>query len=156
LPRAVKTTVTEMTMITFPNESAEYRTARETLLQKEIELRRAMEDVAVARRALPPGGLVPEDYVFDGLDADGKPARIKLSELFSPGKDTLIVYSMMFPRHPQETRDVATSGGTAKLARADQPCPSCTALLASSTAPSAISRPPASISRLWAIPRLKT
>jgi predicted dithiol-disulfide oxidoreductase (DUF899 family) len=119
----------EMTMITFPNESAEYRAARETLLQKEIELRRAMEDVAVARRALPPGGLVPEDYVFDGLGADGKPARIKLSELFSPGKDTLIVYSMMFPRHPQETRDVATSGGTAKLARADQPCPSCTALL---------------------------
>ncbi|TIT43020.1 MAG: DUF899 domain-containing protein, partial [Mesorhizobium sp.] len=88
-----------------------------------------MEDVAVARRALPPGGLVPEDYVFDGLGADGKPARIKLSELFSPGKDTLIVYSMMFPRHPQETRDVATSGGTAKLARPDQPCPSCTALL---------------------------
>lgn len=69
-------------MITFPNESAEYRAARETLLQKEIELRRAMEDVAVARRGLPPGGLVPQDYVFDGLGADGKPARIKLSELF--------------------------------------------------------------------------
>ncbi|MER9442955.1 DUF899 family protein [Mesorhizobium sp. M0340] len=116
-------------MITFPNESQEYRIAREKLLQQEIELRRAMEDVAVARRALPPGGLVPQDYVFDGLGPDGKPARVKLSELFAPGKDTLIVYSMMFPRHPQETRDVATSGGTAKLPRPDQPCPSCTALL---------------------------
>src|SRR5882757_5996245 len=87
----------EMTMITFPNESSEYRAVREKLLRKEIELRRAMEDVAVARRALPQGGLVPEDYVFDGLGADGKPARVKLSELFSPGKDSLIVYSMMFP-----------------------------------------------------------
>ncbi|MER9672812.1 DUF899 family protein [Mesorhizobium sp. M0208] len=116
-------------MISFPNESQEYRAAREKLLQQEIELRRAMEDVAVARRALPTGGLVPQDYVFDGLGTDGKPARIKLSELFAPGKDTLIVYSMMFPRHPQETRDVATSGGTAKLPRPDQPCPSCTALL---------------------------
>ncbi|MBZ9978157.1 DUF899 family protein [Mesorhizobium sp. BR-1-1-10] len=116
-------------MITFPNESARYRTAREKLLNKEIELRRAMEAVAEARRALPPGGLVPQDYVFDGLDAAGKPARIKLSELFTPGKNTLILYNMMFPRHPRETRDVATSGGTAKLARPDQPCPSCTALL---------------------------
>ena len=116
-------------MITFPNESARYRTAREKLLQREIELRRAMEAVAVARRALPPGGLVPQDYVFDGLDADGRPARIKLSELFEPGKDSLLLYNMMFPRHPQETRDVAASGETAKLARKDQPCPSCTALL---------------------------
>jgi predicted dithiol-disulfide oxidoreductase (DUF899 family) len=40
---------------TFPGESAEYRAARERLLVREIELRRAMEDVAVARRALPPG-----------------------------------------------------------------------------------------------------
>ena len=116
-------------MITFPNESARYRTAREKLLQKEIQLRRAMEDVAVARRALPPGGLVPQDYVFDGLGPDGQPARTKLSELFAPGKGSLILYNMMFPRHPRDTRAVATSGGTAKLARLDQPCPSCVALL---------------------------
>ncbi|BCH00552.1 DUF899 domain-containing protein [Mesorhizobium loti] len=116
-------------MITFPNESAKYRTAREKLLKKEIELRRAMEAVAEARRALPPGGLIRQDYVFDALGADGRPAKTKLSELFAPGKDSLILYQMMFPRHPQETRDVAASGGTAKLARPDQPCPSCTALL---------------------------
>ena len=116
-------------MITFPNESAKYRTAREKLLRKEIELRRVMEEVAEARRALPPGGLIRQDYEFDGLDAEGRPATIKLSELFAPGKDSLILYNMMFPRHPQEKRDVATGGGTAKLARQDQPCPSCTALL---------------------------
>jgi len=116
-------------MITFPNESAKYRTAREKLLGKEIELRRAMEAVAEARRALPPGGLVLQDYVFDGLDGEGGPAKVKLSELFAPGKDSLILYQMMFPRHPQETREVATGGETAKLPRQDQPCPSCTALL---------------------------
>ena len=90
--------------IGFPDEFTQYRKARNTLLDAEIKLRRAMEAVAEARRALPPGGLVPEDYVFDGLGADGWPARIKLSELFVPGKDTLIVYNMMFPRHPKDDR----------------------------------------------------
>ena len=50
--------------VRFPGESAEYRTARDRLLEREIELRRAMEAAAAARRALPPGGAVPEDYVF--------------------------------------------------------------------------------------------
>ncbi|MDQ3428091.1 MAG: DUF899 family protein [Gemmatimonadota bacterium] len=36
--------------ITLPGESPEYRAARDDLLAKEIELRRAMEAVAVARR----------------------------------------------------------------------------------------------------------
>ncbi|TIW18874.1 MAG: DUF899 domain-containing protein, partial [Mesorhizobium sp.] len=82
-------------MITFPNESAKYRAARETLLQKEIELRRAMEAVAAARRALPPGGLVAQDYVFDGLDGEGKATRVGLSDLFQPGKGSLNLYQMM-------------------------------------------------------------
>ena len=46
-------------MITFPGETTEYRAARERLLEQEIELRRSMEAVAAARRALPPGGPVP-------------------------------------------------------------------------------------------------
>ena len=50
--------------VTFPGESKEYRAARERLLEQEIELRRAMEAVAVARRELPRGGVAPEDYVF--------------------------------------------------------------------------------------------
>jgi predicted dithiol-disulfide oxidoreductase (DUF899 family) len=65
--------------IRFPGESAEYRTARDRLLEREIELRRAMEAVAVARRALPPGGTVSEDYVFEAAAADGKVSRVRLS-----------------------------------------------------------------------------
>ena len=52
--------------ITFPGESADYRAARDRLLEQEIELRRATEAVAAARRALPPGGVVPQDYLFSG------------------------------------------------------------------------------------------
>src|SRR5262245_56354247 len=54
--------------VTFPAESPEYRRARDALLEQEIALRRQTEAVAALRRALPPGGLVPEDYVFDGID----------------------------------------------------------------------------------------
>ena len=115
--------------VSFPGESVEYRAARERLLQEEIALRRAMEAVAVARRELPPGGLVPEDYVFDGLGEDGKPVKVKLSELFAPGKDSLVIYNFMFPRMPQDERDRPTEGVTAALKREDGPCPSCTALL---------------------------
>ena len=57
--------------VAFPGESAEYRAARDRLLEQEIELRRAMEAVAASRRALPPGGPVPEDYVFHGPGTDG-------------------------------------------------------------------------------------
>ena len=40
--------------LTFPAESDAYRAARAALFDKEIALRRAIEDVAQARRALPP------------------------------------------------------------------------------------------------------
>jgi predicted dithiol-disulfide oxidoreductase (DUF899 family) len=53
--------------VAFPGESAEYRAARDRLLEHEIELRCAMEAVAAARRELPPGGEIPQDYVFRGL-----------------------------------------------------------------------------------------
>jgi predicted dithiol-disulfide oxidoreductase (DUF899 family) len=99
--------------MTFPGESAEYRAARDRLLEQETELRRATEAVAAARRALPPGGAVAQDYVFQGAGADGAAIDVKLSELFAPGKDTLIIYSFMFPRAPDE----------------DLPCPSCTQFL---------------------------
>ena len=42
--------------VRFPNESGEYREARDALLAEEIELRRHIERVAEQRRALPPGG----------------------------------------------------------------------------------------------------
>jgi predicted dithiol-disulfide oxidoreductase (DUF899 family) len=115
--------------LTFPGESPEYRAARNHLLEQEISLRRAMESVAAARRNLPPGGLIPEDYVFDGLDATGSPAKIKLSQLFAPGKDTLVIYNFMFPRFPDDPRPGASNGATAQLKREEQPCPSCTAFI---------------------------
>src|SRR3954447_22623288 len=96
--------------ITFPGESAEYRAARDRLLDEEIQLRRAMEDVAAARRALPPGGVVAEDYVCDD---------VRFSELFAPGKDSLLIYSLMFPRDPGDDRPGPRDG----------PCPSRVALL---------------------------
>ena len=95
----------------FPNESEAYRRARNTLLDEEIKLRRQIERVAAQRRALPPGGELAEDYVFDEAAAQRKPVKVKLSELFAPGKDTLAIYSFMFG--PERER----------------PCPGCTHFL---------------------------
>jgi predicted dithiol-disulfide oxidoreductase (DUF899 family) len=113
----------------FPGESAEYREARDRLLNQEVELRRAMERVAAARRELPPGGVVAEDYVFQAAGADGASTRVRLSELFAPGKDSLLIYSFMFPRDPGDDRPGAAAGQTALLPLVEGPCPSCTALL---------------------------
>src|SRR6266540_353314 len=115
--------------IEFPGESAEYRAARGRLLEQEIELRRAMEAVAAARRELPLGGAVPEDYVFQGAHEDGIPTDVRLSELFVPGKDSLVIYSFMFPRDPGDERPGPAAGRTALLPLAEGPCPSCVALL---------------------------
>ncbi len=74
----------------FRGESDDYRTARDELLHTEIELRRHIEAVAAARRALPPGGPLAEDYAFDGTDGP-----VRLSELFDDAKNTLVLYSLM-------------------------------------------------------------
>jgi predicted dithiol-disulfide oxidoreductase (DUF899 family) len=111
--------MTEYTNLAFPGESAEYREARERLLEQEIELRRAMEEVAAARRRLPPGGPVPEDYVFQGAGEDGVPTDVRMSELFAPGRDSLVIYSFMFPRDPGDKRPGPKDG----------PCSSCTEFL---------------------------
>ncbi|WP_144141479.1 DUF899 family protein [Paraburkholderia sp. BCC1884] len=89
----------------FPGESEAYRSARNDLLAEEIELRRHIERVAAQRRALPPGGAVPEDYRFEGEDGP-----VTLSAMFGR-HDTLVTYNWMFG--PQRTR----------------PCPMCTSLL---------------------------
>jgi predicted dithiol-disulfide oxidoreductase (DUF899 family) len=115
--------------ITIPGESPEYREARNRLLEKEIELRRAVTAVAEARSELPPGGPIPEDYVFDGLGPDGKPAKVKLSELFAPGKDSLLIYHFMFPRYPKDDRAPPKEGATAQLRPEEGPCPSCSAYI---------------------------
>jgi predicted dithiol-disulfide oxidoreductase (DUF899 family) len=115
--------------VAIPGESAEYRRARDRLLEQEIELRRATEAVAAARRELPPGGVVLEDYVFQGEGADGKPNDVQLSELFASGKDSLVIYSFMFPRDPGDERPGPRSGQTAQLPLKEGPCPSCVALI---------------------------
>jgi predicted dithiol-disulfide oxidoreductase (DUF899 family) len=102
--------------IAFPGESAEYRAARNRLLVQEID-------------RLPPGGAVPKDYMFHTQATDGGPAEIRLSELFAPGKDSLLIYSMMFPRAGDDARPGPRGGQTALLPLAEGPCPSCTAFL---------------------------
>ena len=99
-----------MPHLSYPNESAEYRAARNALLVEEIKLRAQIEAVAAKRRALPPGGALKQDYVFERIGANQRPEPVKLSELFG-AHDTLILYSFMFG--PE--RDV--------------PCPGCTHLL---------------------------
>jgi predicted dithiol-disulfide oxidoreductase (DUF899 family) len=94
--------------IRHPNESEEYRRARQELLVEEIELRRHVERVAALRRRLPPGGEVPDDYRFAGEDG----REVTLSELFG-GHDTLIIYSYMFG------------------SQREAPCPMCTSLMGS-------------------------
>jgi predicted dithiol-disulfide oxidoreductase (DUF899 family) len=91
----------------YPNESSGYRAARNALLTEEIELRRHIERVAAQRRALPAGGEIPKDFQFVS-----EMGPIGLSELFG-GKDTLMVYSMMFGPQRQA------------------PCPMCTSFLSS-------------------------
>lgn len=99
----------------LPGESEAYRAARDALLAAEIELRRKIEEVAQFRRKLPLGGKLKEDYVF----AEGAPdlsdrrsvRQTRFSELFAAGRDSLIVYSFMYPPD------------------AETPCPMCTAIL---------------------------
>jgi predicted dithiol-disulfide oxidoreductase (DUF899 family) len=100
--------------------------ARDQLLGAEIELRRATERVAAQRRALPLGGAVPADYVFEEATDGGE---VKFSELFAPGKDTLVIYSFMFPRYSGDSRPGPTTGETARLPVTETPCPSCTSIL---------------------------
>ena len=82
--------------VRFPNESAEYRHARDELLAEEIELRRHIERVAAQRRALPPGGTVSKNYAFVGENGP-----VSFSALFGD-KQTLAVYSYMYgPKRAQ-------------------------------------------------------
>jgi predicted dithiol-disulfide oxidoreductase (DUF899 family) len=80
----------------LPNETSAYRTARDTLLTAEMELRAKVEAVAALRRTLPLGGALKTDYVLTegsaDLSADDAETQTRFPELFAPGKDTLIVY----------------------------------------------------------------
>jgi len=77
------------------SQSVEYRAARNALLDGEIALRAQIEAVAAKRRALPLGGEVPEDYVFERIGKTSMPENVKMSDLFGT-HDTLILYSFMY------------------------------------------------------------
>jgi len=102
--------VASFARMAFPNESPGYREARNALLDAEIALRRQTEAVAALRRALPAGGTVPQDYLFERIGAHSRPEPVRLSELFGE-HSTLLLYSYMF--------------GPEK----DLPCPGCTHLI---------------------------
>lgn len=91
--------------VRFPNESGEYRMARDLLLAEEIELRRQIERVAEQRRALPPGGEVKKAYRFES-----ESGSVSFADLFGD-KQTLAIYSYMYG------------------SQRDRPCPMCTSLL---------------------------
>jgi predicted dithiol-disulfide oxidoreductase (DUF899 family) len=112
--------------IRFPGEPEEYRRERNRLLEAEAGLRRAVEQVAAQRRTLPPGGVVLDDYRFEEA-SDG--TEVRFSELFEAGKDTLVIYSFMFPRYSGDTRPGPAEGETARLPLSETPCASCTSIL---------------------------
>ncbi|MBV8713269.1 MAG: DUF899 family protein [Solirubrobacterales bacterium] len=112
--------------IRFPGESEEYRRERNRLLEAEAGLRRAIEAVGEQRRALPRGGVVPDDYRFEEASDS---TEVRFSELFEAGKDTLVVYSFMFPRYSGDTRPGPEEGETARLPLSETPCASCTSIL---------------------------
>ena len=111
--------------IRFPGESEEYRRERDRLLSAEVELRQAIERVAAQRRTLPPGGTVPENYRFEAPEGE----EVRFSDLFSLGKDTLVIYNFMFPRYSGDTRPPAAKGETTVWPLTETPCPSCTSIL---------------------------
>ena len=95
----------------MPNESTEYREARNQLLTEEQALREQIERVAAMRRSLPLGGCLKENYEFEEIDlSDGSTKSVRFSELFRD-KNDLLVYSYMYGPDWEA------------------PCPSCTSVI---------------------------
>ena len=95
----------------FPNETEDYRRARDELLAYEIDLRERVEKLGQMRRALPLGGKLKENYAFETLDQQGQVVTVKFADLFETGKDTLFVYSYMYSE------------------QMENPCPACTSFI---------------------------
>ncbi len=104
-----------MSNIKFPNESDEYRGARNQLLQKEIQLRKSIEEISALRRNLPHGGKLKKNYSFEegaaSFDDFETVKQVRFSELFDENKRSLVIYSFMYGP------DMA------------EPCPACTSIL---------------------------
>jgi predicted dithiol-disulfide oxidoreductase (DUF899 family) len=99
-----------MSELRYPNESPDYRNARDRLLEEEKRLVEQTRLVAELRRKLPPGGRLKENYVFTWA-VEGKVGRkVSFANLFGD-KETLLLYNFMFGPNW------------------DNPCPSCTSLM---------------------------
>jgi len=72
---------------------------------------------------------VPQDYVFQTRGSGGDPVSVRLSELFAYGKDSHVIYSMMFPRAQDDDRPELPGGQISLLPKAEWPCASCTAFV---------------------------
>lgn len=88
--------------------SGQYRTVRGALTELEISLKETREGIARLRRGLPRDTEAPEDYAFREAAEDGGARTVRLSELFAPGRDSLIVVHFMW------------------AAGDENPCPMCT------------------------------
>lgn len=96
-----------MDRFSLDSASEAYRNKREQLRQAEIALKDQVETVAALRRGLPTDTPVAEDYQF--TEAGPKGTRtVRLSELFAPGSEALVVFHFMW----------APADG--------EPCPMCT------------------------------
>jgi predicted dithiol-disulfide oxidoreductase (DUF899 family) len=70
----------KMSELRYPNESREYRDARELLLKEEQELADKVISVAERRRNLPLGGQLKEEYVFQCANGGRVDESVKFSE----------------------------------------------------------------------------
>jgi predicted dithiol-disulfide oxidoreductase (DUF899 family) len=50
---------------------------------------------------------------------------VRLSRLFTPGKNSLVIYSMIFPRAADDISPGPPGGRTSLLPLTEGPCPSC-------------------------------
>ncbi|MEM7279578.1 MAG: DUF899 family protein [Pseudomonadota bacterium] len=99
-----------MTNFRYPNETSDYRDARNALLVEEQELVEKVRAVAEKRRQLPPGGALKNNYEFQRADDKRLGQSVRFSELFAD-KTTLLLYNFMY------------GPGW------DKPCLSCTSLM---------------------------
>ena len=86
--------------IRFPGESEEYRHARNRLLEAESELRREIK--RSPRSGVRCRGAASSLTTI--ASSDVRRRRSADRELFEAGKDTLVIYSFMFPRYSGDTR----------------------------------------------------
>ncbi len=102
-----------MEITNLNDESPEYRSSREALLEAEIELMAHRERVARLRRQLP-GGPAVENYEFlegpEDLGAGDGPVRgVQLQDLFSGPDRPLIVYHLMYGKSQTTPCPMCTS-----------------------------------------------